>query len=258
MIFLMMLLSILWFLNILGIIIYGSVAGWDGFLVTAIIGVTLTGIVPGISAALFGKDKTKNNELSTRRVIHVASGVVGSIGTGLSLGYAIKDGNVSENIWFLILTTIIHVLSGTVAHLIFVDENDVYKNNSSAYELLSRQHWYGVGVLVSTICIIFLSISTIGNDHIDSPGRLLISSAIHFVAFCILLLIEFCREDYELQPNSKFVLAALNYTILNTAAVVSMMGLRLSLFVLDETPIPFITDLFLVATVYIYLVLVHC
>lgn len=252
-----MLLSLLWGLNILGIIIYGSMAGWDGFLVTAIIGVALTGIVPGLSNALFGKDKTKNNQLSTRRVVHVVSGVVGSIGTGLSLGYAIKDGNVSENIWFLVVTTIIHVLSGTVAHLIFVDERDVYKNDSSAYELLSRQYWYGAGVIVSTICIIFQSISTVGNDHIDSPGRLLISPVIHFVAFCVLLLVEFCRDDYEISTNSKFVLAALNYTILNTAAVVSMMGLRLSLFVIDDTPIPLISDCFIVFTVYIYLALVH-
>lgn len=252
-----MLLSLLWGLNILGIIIYGSMAGWDGFLVTAIIGVALTGIVPGLSNALFGKDKTKNNQLSTRRVVHVVSGVVGSIGTGLSLGYAIKDGNVSENIWFLVVTTIIHVLSGTVAHLIFVDERDVYKNDSSAYELLSRQYWYGAGVIVSTICIIFQSISTVGNDHIDSPGRLLISPVIHFVAFCVLLLVEFCRDDYEIGTNSKFVLAALNYTILNTAAVVSMMGLRLSLFVIDDTPIPLISDCFIVFTVYIYLALVH-
>lgn len=254
----MMLLTLLWFINILSLVLYALMEKWNGFLILAIVGVALTGIIPGVYGCLFGDDKTEQNKISPRRLLHVVVGVIGAVGTGLALGHAIRKGKTPDNLYVLVFGVVVNIASGTVAHLIFVREDKVYKNKSAAYGLLSRFDWYvWAFTIVSLLCLGLHGLDD-NMGAIDSPERLFISPVVHFIAFAVLAVMEGYRDEYETSTRSLFLMSAINYTILNTAAVVSMMALKISVVVLDKSPIHFIADLIQAFVVYLYLVLVHC
>ncbi len=215
-------LIITWILNIACLVSYMLLQEASTYSIIAISGVVLTGILPG----LIGK-KDEPNGFSIRRALHVVAGVVGIIGTGLLLGEAIKESQ--EYLWLAAAGAVIHVISGVTAHLYFVKKTNVYNDDSLAYELFNRKEWYLILAAVSFFSLLYAVITEI---EIASP-------LIHLIAFISILLAHHTNQLIDL----------INYTVLHTAGVISMMGLILTDGAISDIVIAFI--------VYVYLGMVH-
>ena len=240
---------VLWVLNILALSLYNNYNTWDDpILLLTFVGVILTGVVP-----MLGMNKN-----FWVRVLHIGSGVVAAAGHGLSLGQAYKCGvdQGAKEKYILWIAVVINILSGVVAHLLFIDENQLNKmyqndncrggfeerNNSCetkwVYIMFRRNDWYSIIGGVSFLSF-FLYVALSGNTFSACGGKtdlIIVSPLIHFVAYFIVL---------QWYNNNNF----LNFTVNHVAAVVSMAGLAFSdLFVLDW---------FIVIQVYGYLALAH-
>ena len=166
--------GILWLIN-LGLLIWymveQEVNGWN---VTALVGVALTGIVP----MLFGRDKKEYQQLDKKRegwatFVHVISGVIGTAGSGLALGYAAQCGKSSyANIELLIAAAVVNGLSGIVAHFAFIDNDErkqIYdnKNGSLAYGCCYRGFWYLLFLAVATLISLLTGVWNHDNEYKD-------------------------------------------------------------------------------------------
>jgi hypothetical protein len=216
-------LLITWIINMACLIAYMVLQEASTYSIIAIVGVALTGILPGLFRHLCGK-KGEPNGFSIRRALHVVAGVVGIIGTGLLLGEAIKESQ--EYLWLAATGAVVHVISGVTAHLYFVK---VSADDSLAYELFDRYQWYIIIAATSLCALVYALLEEV---EIASP-------IIHLSAFLVLLFAD----------RTNLLVDIINYTVLHTAGVVSTMGLILS----DGA----ISDVVLTFVVYLYLAMVH-
>lgn len=242
--------GILWLIN-LGLLIWymveQEVNGWN---VTALVGVALTGIVP----MLFGRDKKQYQQLDKKRegwatFVHVISGVIGTAGSGLALGYAAQCGKSSyANIELLIAAAVVNGLSGIVAHFAFIDNDErkqIYdnKNGSLAYGCCYRGFWYLLFLAVATLISLLTGVWNHDNeykdkcDNEDHYNLYFISPITHLVGSLLLGLF------------SPQVPPILNFTIMYTAAILSMFGLNLTY--------GWGGDWAIVIPVYLYLTMAH-
>lgn len=227
--FLLVLIS--WVVNIICLILYLVFEEINPFAIISITGVILTGVVPVL---LRKKDEPEG--FSIRRAIHVVVGIVGTVGTGLLLGYSIEK--KQEYMGIALIAALAHILSGTIAHIHFVKNSP--NDSSLAYTLFKRNEWYFIITIVSIICTLFILF--IGENATNDVLQY-ISPIIHAVAFGLLIVLT----------NENLLQDIFNYTILHTAAVVSVMGIMLSI----ESIKGIVLNSLVTAIVYLYLALVH-
>lgn len=225
--------GVLWVIN-LGLLIWymveQEVNGWN---ITALVGVALTGIVP----MLFGREKKEYQPLVKKRegwatFVHVISGVIGTAGSGLALGYAAQCGKSSyANIELLVAAAVVNGLSGIVAHFAFIDNDEqkkIYEDESLAYSCCcsrgccSRGFWYLLFLAVATLISLLTAVWNHDNeyknkcDNEDHYNLYFISPITHLVGSLLLGLFS---------PKVPLIL---NFTIMYTAAILSMFGLNLT------------------------------
>jgi len=240
---------VLWGLNILTLSLYNIYNTWgDPILLLTFVGVILTGVVP-----MLGMNKT-----FWVRVLHIGSGVVAAAGHGLTLGQAYKCGvdQGAKEKYILWIAALINIMSGVVAHLLFIDKKQLDKMYQSdnckggfeerknscetkwVYIMFRRKIWYIIIGGVSFLSLV-LYVVLIGNTFSACDGKtylIIVSPLIHFFAYFIVL---------QCYNNNNVI----NFTVNHVAAVASMAGLAFSdLFVLDW---------FIVIQVYGYLALAH-
>lgn len=251
--------GVLWLINLGLLIVYMFEQEVNGWIITALVGVALTGIVPMLRAAYIyiynkytGKDYKEREGWTS--FLHVTSGVIGTAGSGLALGYAAQCGKSSyANIELLIAAAIVNGLSGIVAHLAYIDKTEIeeiYKDNSAAYGCFSRGAWYFIIFLVA----ILITGLTVGWNHTnayatkckneDHYNLYLISPITHFVGS--LVLGAFVANEGKVMPH---VPSIVNFTIMHTASILSMFGLNLTY--------GWGGDWAIVIPVYLYLALAH-
>lgn len=246
--------GVLWLIN-LGLLIWymaeQEVNGWN---VTALIGVALTGIVPMLRAAYnkyTGKDYKEREGWTS--FLHVTSGVIGTAGSGLALGYAAQCGKSSyANIEMLIAAAVVNGLSGVVAHFAFIDEEErkkIYKDQSAAYDI-PRGYWYFF-ILLAAFVVSVLTLGWNSNNayateckNEDHYSLYLISPVTHLVGSLVLGAFQANKGTY--MPH---VPSIVNFTIMHTAAILSMFGLNLTY--------GWGGDWVIVIPVYLYLALAH-
>jgi len=246
--------GILWLIN-LGLLIWymveQEVNGWN---VTALVGVALTGIVPigvalpRIVPMLFGYETLVKKREGWATFVHVISGVIGTAGSGLALGYAAQCGKSSyANIELLVAAAVVNGLSGIVAHFAFIDNDEqkkIYENESLAYSCCcSRGFWYLLFLAVATLISLLTAVWNHDNeyknkcDNEDHYSLYFISPITHLVGSILLVLF------------SPQVPPILNFTIMFTAAILSMFGLNLTY--------GWGGDWAIVIPVYLYLTMAH-
>lgn len=248
--------GVLWLIN-LGLLIWymaeQEVNGWN---VTALVGVALTGIVPMLRAAYnWYTNKDYKEREGWTSFLHVTSGVIGTAGSGLALGYAAQCGKSSyANIELLIAAAVVNGLSGVVAHFAFIDKAErerTYKDNSMAYYwCLPREAWYFILFLAAFVVSILTAGWNSNNSYAtkckneDHYSLYLISPITHLVGSLVLGAFEANKGKY--MPH---VPSIVNYTIMHTAAILSMFGLNLTY--------GWGGDWAIVIPVYLYLALAH-
>lgn len=235
------LVGVLWLINIILLVTYIILEEADGWNVLALIGVTLTGLVP----ILFRKSEDRDGWAA---FVHVISGVIGTAASGLALGYVTQCNKSFENVPIMITAAVINAISGIVAHIAFIpkkslDDDDRGVAGSSYFK---RGQWY---LSIATISLIALlgHLYTYSTENFneypivcDSQSHHMyyfISPIVHTVAFIILW---FTIESEYFQY--------FNYIILNIAGVLSMFGANIS---------GFWGDVFIAVLVYIFLALAH-
>jgi hypothetical protein len=244
------LVVLLWLINLGLLIGYMAEQEVNGWVITALVGVALTGVIPPLFRL---KDNAKREGCAT--FLHVISGVIGAAGSGLALGYAAQCGKKSyDNIELLIAAAIVNGLSGIVAHYAFIDKDkrdEIYKNKSLAYSLFftERGGWYaiigGISVFVSSLTFAWnandaYKARDVGCDSKDHYSLYLISPVVHMVAMLLLL----ADQYFDLG-----ILQYLNFVVMHVAAILSMFGLTLTRGWGGDWPI--------VLSVYLYIALAH-
>ena len=239
--------GVLWLINLGLLIVYMFEQEFNGWNITALVGVALTGIIP----ALFRRKGAKREGCAA--FLHVISGVIGAAGSGLALGYAAQCGKESyDNIELLIAAAVVNGLSGIVAHYAFIDKekrDEIYKNESLAYTLFPRWTWYlivaGLSVCMSVGVAIWNMDDSykgrkVGCDNKDHYLLYFISPVVHAVAMLLLLADQFCPCG---------ILPYINFAIMHVAAILSMFGLTLTR--------GWGSDWLIAGAVYVYLALAH-
>ena len=240
--------GVLWLINLGLLGVYMGIQEVNGWNITALVGVALTGIVP----MLFRRDEKREGWTSTA---HVTSGVIGAAGSGLALGYAAQCGKSSyANIELLIAAAVVNGLSGIVAHFGFIDKAErerTYEDNSAAYYgCLPREYWYFIIFLAAAVVSILTAGWNSNNAYAtkckneDHYSLYLISPITHLVGSLVLGAFEANKGKY--MPH---VPPIVNYTIMHTAAILSMVGLNLTY--------GWGGDWAIVIPVYLYLALAH-
>jgi hypothetical protein len=244
--------GVLWLINLVLLIWHMAAEEVNGWNITALIGVALTGVIPMLFRR---KDNAKREGCAA--FLYVISGVIGAAGSGLALGYAAQCGKSYDNIELLIAAAIVNGLSGIVAHYAFINKEErdgIYKNRALAYHLLgdewviqSRPIW---GIIVGVISgIIWLLTSGwiendayktrgVGCDNKDHYTLYYISPIVHVTGTLVLFL-----------ANSFDVLHHITLMVVHVAAIVSMFGLTLTR--------GWGGDWLIVGAVYVYLALAH-
>lgn len=240
--------GLLWLANLSLLIWYMIDEEINGWNITALVGVALTGIIP----MLFRREGDKKRD-GCAAFLHVISGVVGAAGSGLALGYASQCGKESyDNIEWLVAAAIVNGLSGIVAHYAYIDkekQSEIYKNQSLAYNLLFTKRW-GWYVIIGVISLFVTLLTLAWNqtdaydarglkcDNNDHYSLYLISPVVHLAGMVVLAL-----------ASNFNMLQYVNFSIMHVAAILSMFGLNLTR--------GWGGDWLIVGSVYIYLALAH-
>ena len=186
---------------------------------------------------------------------HVISGVIGTAGSGLALGYAAQcDKSSYEHIELLIIAAVVNGLSCIIAHIAYIEKPTAdygrledYNNNrpfsagvaGSSY--FSRRTWI-VGIwAVSWVCLFFHMFTNSNYEHVctntDHYMWYFLSPVVHIVAFSLLWACIKCMHSYLL------------YSIYTAAGVLSMFGAMITH--------GYWADILLAIVVYLYLALAH-
>ena len=248
--------GVLWVINLCLLIAYMVQQEVNGWNITALIGVALTGLVP----IFFRREGDKKRE-GWAALAHVISGVIGTAGSGLALGYAARcDRSSYDHIELLIIAAVVNGLSCIIAHIAYIEKPTAdygrledYNNNrpfaagvagSSYY---SRRTWI-VGIcLLSLVCLVghveINSNSSSNYEHVctntDHYMWYLLSPVVHFAAFSLLWLSIDCE----------CIGAGLLYSIYTVAGVLSMFGAMITH--------GYWGDILLTIVVYLYLAGAH-
>lgn len=252
--------GVLWIINIGLLIAYMVQQEVNGWNITALVGVALTGIVPMLRAAYnkyTGKDDNKQEGWTP--FIHVISGVIGTAGSGLALGYAARcDKSSYDHIELLIIAAVVNGLSCIIAHIAYIEKPAADYGNSSAFNHssdggkvgsleLGRSSWIFYICLLSLVCLVghveINSNSSSNYEHVctntDHYMWYLLSPVVHFAAFSLLWLSIGCE----------CIGAGLLYSIYTVAGVLSMFGAMITH--------GYWGDILLTIVVYLYLAGAH-
>ena len=237
------LVSFLWLINLSLLIYYvidEEVNAWN---ITALVGVALTGIVPMIFSRC-GKEKREG----LGAFLHVISGVIGTAGSGLALGYAAQCDKTGRLLDLLIYSAFVCAITGIVAHIMLIEKPTKDRNGRevAGSSFLPRIFWFAFICLCSIICLIGHVVVITGDDdyettckHEDDYIAYLISPIVHVVAFGVLLYLGYAEM---LHPY-------ISYSIFNVAGVLSMFGAMITH--------GYWGDILLTTVVYLYLALAH-
>lgn len=241
--------SFLWLINLILLAYYmidEEVNAWN---ITALVGVALTGIVPMLGAAYnkcTGKEDKKREGCAA--FLHVISGVIGTAGSGLALGYAAQCDKTGRLFTLLLSSALVCAITGIVAHILLIENptpaRDGWKVAGSSY--FPRIFWFLLICLCSIICLIGHVVVITGDNNYETTCKYeddymayLISPIVHLVAFGHLLYLGFAKM---LHPY-------ISYSIFNVAGVLSMFGTMITR--------GYWGDILLTTVVYLYLALAH-
>lgn len=233
----MLVIVILWVVNLTFIGLDMGLEGVTTFNIIALIGVALTGLVPMLKSGMGNTDK---NAMGYQG-LHVLSGVIGAIGSGLAAGN-------NRNVWS-ILAAIVYIISGVYAHMYLLTESErdkIFKDERKmVYESFrtpfidGRKIIYIVLFVCSAIALIFQLVLWYDISEYQYPEEVdrnisLISPIVHAVVFSYLTLTEI-KSHW------------LNFIILHISAVLSASGMTFW----------WSPDWLIVVPVYMYLALAH-
>jgi len=230
-------IGFLWIVNLTFIFLDMGLEGVTTFNIIALIGVALTGLVPMLKSRMGNTDK---NAMGYQG-LHVLSGVIGAIGSGLAAGN-------NRNVWS-ILAAIVYIISGVYAHMYLLTESErdeIFKDERKmVYESFrtpfidGRTIIYIVLFVCSAIALIFQLVlwsdySMYQHPYEVDAGISLISPIVHTVVFLYLTLTEI-KSHW------------LNFILLYISAVLSASGMTFW----------WSPDWLIVVPVYMYLALAH-
>ena len=223
-------IGILWAVNLTFIGLDMGLEGVTTFNIIALIGVALTGLVPMLKSRMGNTDK---NAMGYQG-LHVLSGVIGAIGSGLAAGN-------NRNVWS-ILAAIVYIISGVYAHMYLLTEQErveIFQDKSMAYSNIDRGTIYAILLLCSGIALVLQIVlwsdySMYQHPYEVDAGISLISPIVHAVVFLLLALTEI-KSHW------------LNFILLHISAVLSASGMTFW----------WSPDWLIVVPVYMYLALAH-
>lgn len=233
----MYLIGILWTVNLIFIGLDMGLEGVTTSNIIALIGVALTGFVPMLKSAM---GKTDNMDAMGYQGLHVLSGVIGALGSGLAAGN-------NRNVWS-ILAAVVYIISGVYAHMYFIKEKDkifrderkmVYESFRTPF-IDGRTIIYSVLFVCSAIALILQLVLWYDISEYQYPEEVdrnisLISPIVHVVVF-----------GYLASP-ARIESHWLNFTLLHISAVLSASGMTFW----------WSPDWLIVVPVYLYLAFAH-